>query len=88
MRLDKYLKVSRLIKRRSVAKNASLSDRILVNGRLAKPSKEVNVGDILSITFGTKVIEVKVTALVDSTKKQDAALMYELISEKTEALES
>ncbi len=88
MRLDKYLKVSRLIKRRSVAKNASLSDRILVNGRLAKPSKEVNVGDILSITFGTKVIEVKVTALVDSTKKQDAVLMYELISEKTETLES
>lgn len=88
MRLDKYLKVSRLIKRRSVAKNASLSDRILVNGRLAKPSKEVNVGDILSITFGTKVIEVKVTALVDSTKKQDAALMYELISEKNETLES
>ncbi len=88
MRLDKYLKVSRLIKRRSVAKNASLSDRILVNGRLAKPSKEVNVGDILSITFGTKVIEVKVTALVDSTKKKDAALMYELISEKTETLES
>lgn len=88
MRLDKYLKVSRLIKRRSVAKNAGLSDRILVNGRLAKPSKEVNVGDILSITFGTKVIEVKVTALVDSTKKQDAALMYELISEKTETLES
>ena len=87
MRLDKYLKVSRLIKRRSVAKNASLSDRILVNGRLAKPSKEVNVGDILSITFGTKVIEVKVTALVDSTKKQDAVLMYELISEKTETLE-
>lgn len=88
MRLDKYLKVSRLIKRRSVAKSASLSERILVNGRLAKPSKEVNVGDILSITFGTKVIEVKVTALVDSTKKQDAALMYELISEKTETLES
>ena len=83
MRLDKYLKVSRLIKRRSVAKTASLSDRILVNGKLAKPSKEVNVGDILSITFGTKVLEVKITQLVDSTKKQDALLMYELISEKT-----
>ena len=83
MRLDKYLKVSRLIKRRSVAKTASLSDRILVNGKLAKPSKEVNVGDILSITFGTKILEVKVTALVDSTKKQDANLMYELICEKT-----
>jgi ribosomal 50S subunit-recycling heat shock protein len=88
MRLDKYLKVSRLIKRRSVAKNASLSDRILVNGKLAKPSKEVNVGDILSITFGTKVLEVKITQLVDSTKKQDALLMYELISEKTIEKES
>lgn len=83
MRLDKYLKVSRLIKRRTVAKNASLSDRILVNGRLAKPSKEVNVGDVLAITFGSKVLEVKITALVDSTKKADASLMYELISEKT-----
>ena len=83
MRLDKYLKVSRLIKRRSVAKTASLSERILVNGRLAKPSKEVNVGDVLSITFGTKVLEVKITALVDSTKKADASLMYELISEHT-----
>ena len=88
MRLDKYLKVSRLIKRRTVAKNASLSDRILVNGRLAKPSKEVNVGDILAITFGTKVLEVKVTALVDSTKKADATLMYELISEKSIEQES
>lgn len=88
MRLDKYLKVSRLIKRRSVAKTASLSDRILVNGKLAKPSKEVNVGDILSITFGTKVLEVKITQLVDSTKKQDALLMYELISEKTIEKES
>lgn len=86
MRLDKYLKVSRLIKRRTVAKNASLSDRILVNGILAKPSKEVKVGDVLSITFGTKVLEVKITSLIDSTKKADANLMYELISEtsKTE----
>lgn len=88
MRLDKYLKVSRLIKRRSVAKSASLSERILVNGKLAKPSKEVNVGDILAITFGTKVLEVKITALVDSTKKADANLMYELISESTINLES
>lgn len=86
MRLDKYLKVSRLIKRRTVAKTASLSDRILVNGILAKPSKEVKVGDVLSITFGTKVLEVKITSLIDSTKKADANLMYELISEtsKTE----
>ena len=88
MRLDKYLKVSRLIKRRSVAKTASLSDRILVNGRLAKPSKEVNIGDTLEITYGTKVLVVKVTALVDSTKKADASLMYELIFEKNIEQES
>ncbi len=88
MRLDKYLKVSRLIKRRSVAKTASLSDRILVNGRLAKPSKEVNIGDTLEITFGTKVLVVKITALVDSTKKADANLMYELICEKNIEQES
>jgi ribosomal 50S subunit-recycling heat shock protein len=88
MRLDKYLKVSRLIKRRSVAKTASLSDRILVNGRLAKPSKEVNIGDTLEITYGTKVLVVKVTALVDSTKKADASLMYELICEKNIEQES
>lgn len=88
MRLDKYLKVSRLIKRRSVAKTASLSDRILVNGRLAKPSKEVNIGDTLEITYGIKVLVVKVTALVDSTKKADASLMYELICEKNIEQES
>ena len=88
MRLDKYLKVSRLIKRRSVAKTASLSDRILVNGRLAKPSKEVNIGDTLEITYGTKVLVVKVTALVVSTKKADASLMYELICEKNIEQES
>ena len=88
MRLDKYLKVSRLIKRRSVAKTASLSDRILVNGRLAKPSKEVNIGETLEITYGTKVLVVKVTALVDSTKKADASLMYELICEKNIEQES
>ena len=83
MRLDKYLKLSRLIKRRSVAKTASLSERILVNGKLAKPSKEVKEGDILSITFGNKILDVKVISLTTSTKKEDASLMYELIQEKT-----
>lgn len=82
MRLDKYLKVSRLIKRRSVAKTASLSDRILVNGKLAKPSKEVKEKDILSITFGNKILEVRILSLTPSIKKEDASLMYELISEK------
>ena len=83
MRLDKYLKVSRLIKRRSLAKEASLADRIYVNGKPAKPSKDLAIGDILTITYGKKVIEIKVTSLLDSTKKADADLMYELLAEKT-----
>lgn len=82
MRLDKYLKVSRLIKRRTLAKEATETDRILLNGLLTKPSKEVKVGDVLTITYGKKIIEVKITSLIDSTKKADASLMYELISEK------
>ena len=81
MRLDKYLKISRLIKRRTLAKDAADADRILVNNKTAKPSKEVNVGDLISVSFGKKTIVVKVTSLVQSTKKEDASLMYELISE-------
>lgn len=82
MRLDKYLKVSMLIKRRSLAKEASDAERILVNGVVAKPSKELKVGDTLTITYGHKILEIKVASLIDSTKKIDAPLMYELISQK------
>lgn len=82
MRLDKYLKVSRLIKRRTLAKEASEADRVLVNGKPAKPSKDINIGDIITIVFGRKIVEVKVTKLIESTKKEDALLMYELVSEK------
>ena len=82
MRLDKYLKVSRLIKRRTLAKEASEADRVLVNGKPAKPSKNINIGDIITIVFGRKIVEVKVTKLIESTKKEDALLMYELVSEK------
>ena len=81
MRLDKYLKVSRLIKRRTLAKEASSAEHVLVNGVVAKPSKEVKVGDVITINYGKKTIVVKVTSLIDSTKKADATLMYELISE-------
>ena len=82
MRLDKYLKVSRLIKRRTLTKEASDADRVLVNGKAAKPSKEVQVGDIITIIFGKKIVDVKITRLIESTKKEDALLMYELVSEK------
>ena len=83
MRLDKYLKVSRLIKRRTLAKDASNQERIMVNSKIAKPSKEINVGDIITITFGKKTIEVKVLSITPTVKKEDATSMYELIKEIT-----
>lgn len=82
MRLDKYLKVSRLIKRRTLAKDASEQERILVNNVVAKPSKEVKIGDLITIQFGKKIVTVKVTNIIESTKKSDASLMYELVSEQ------
>lgn len=83
MRLDKYLKVSRLIKRRTLAKEASEKERVMVNGKTAKPSKEVNLGDIITLSFGKKTIEVKVLSIQPSTKKEDASNMYMLLSETT-----
>ena len=83
MRLDKYLKISRLIKRRTLAKEASESERVLVNGLAAKPSKEVKVGDLITISFGKKELTVKITSIIESTKKADASLMYELVSENS-----
>jgi len=82
MRLDKYLKVSRIIKRRALAKEASESERVYVNGNIAKPSKAIKVGDIITIHFGKKEVTIKVLTLNQSTKKEDAALMFELIEEK------
>lgn len=79
MRLDKYLKVSRLIKRRTVANEACGGDHISVNGKTAKASYQVKEGDLISITYGEKTVVVKVTNIKDSTKKADAAEMYEVI---------
>ena len=81
MRLDKYLKVSRLIKRRTVANDACDSERISVNGKPAKASYSVKLGDIISVSFGTKTVSVRVTDIKDTTKKADAAGMYEVVSE-------
>lgn len=79
MRLDKFLKVSRIIKRRTVAKEASEADKVLINGRVAKPSSEVKIGDIIEINYFKKIVKLKVTALIASTKKEDAKEMYELL---------
>lgn len=79
MRLDKYLKVSRLIKRRTVANEACDGERVMVNGRVAKASYDVKVGDILEIRFGQKNVKVQVLQLNESTKKADAVAMYQEI---------
>ncbi len=76
MRLDKYLKVSRLIKRRTVANEACGSERIQVNGRPAKASYDVKVGDVLEIRFGQRTVKVEVLAVAEAVRKDDAAAMY------------
>lgn len=81
MRLDKYLKVSRLIKRRPVAKEVADKGRIKVNGILAKSSTDLKVNDLVDIRFGNKILSVRVLEMKDSTKKEDAAKMYEIINE-------
>ncbi|MBC6680941.1 RNA-binding S4 domain-containing protein [Zhenpiania hominis] len=79
MRIDKFLKNSRLIKRRSVAKEACEQERILINDKVAKPGTEVREGDVIRIQFGNSVVTAKVLRLLDSSKKEDAATMYEII---------
>ena len=76
MRLDKYLKVSRLIKRRTVANEACDNGRISVNGRVVKASYEVKVGDRIEIAMGTRTIAVEVVQVADNVRKDDAAAMY------------
>ena len=79
MRLDKYLKVSRLIKRRSVANDACDSERISVNGREAKASYQVKEGDVIEIAFGQRTLKVQVTQVADNVSKADAPTMYKEI---------
>lgn len=82
MRLDKYLKVSRLIKRRTVAKEVADQGRITINGTVAKSSSTVKIGDELVIKFGNRLLTVKVTGIQDTTKKAEAAELYEIIAEE------
>ena len=79
MRLDKYLKVSRLIKRRTVACEACEQGKVTVNGKVAKPSVNVKVGDIIEIAFGTKTVKVRVLNLLDTTKKEEAKDLFRYI---------
>lgn len=81
MRLDKFLKVSRLIKRRTVANEACDSQRISVNGKNAKASYDVKLGDLITVTFGTKAVTVRVLEIKETTKKSESSGMYEIVSE-------
>jgi ribosomal 50S subunit-recycling heat shock protein len=88
MRLDKFLKVSRLIKRRTLAKEVSDQGRILVNGLQAKASTTVKVGDELTIRFGQKVVTVKIDKIQETTRKEEAGEMYSVIKEERVSTES
>ncbi|MBO5059634.1 MAG: RNA-binding S4 domain-containing protein [Clostridia bacterium] len=79
MRLDKYLKVSRLIKRRTIANEACDAQRIQVNGRIVKASYDVKVGDIIEIRMGEKLVKVEVLQVLEHVLKNDAALMYKIL---------
>ncbi len=79
MRLDKYLKVSRLIKRRTIANEACDAGRVIVNGKPARASYDIKVNDIVEMTFGTRTVRVRVTSVQETVKKNDAELLYEVL---------
>lgn len=82
MRLDKYLKVSRIIKRRTISKEISESSRVKVNGKVAKPSTKLKIGDEIEIEFGRSILTVKVKELREHVLKDDSSMLYEIIDER------
>ena len=83
MRLDKFLKVSRIIKRRTVANEACDSERVMINGRMAKASTHVKVGDVVEIKFGEKTFKFQVLLVDEIVKKEDTAQMYRMMEESS-----
>ncbi len=79
MRLDKYLKVSRIIKRRTVANEACDAGRVIVNGKPARASYDVKAGDVIEITFGTRTVKAQVLDVAETVRKDDAAMLYKII---------
>ena len=82
MRLDKFIKVSRIIKRRTLSKEMSEASRVKVNGKVAKPSTKLKIGDIIEIEFGRSILVVKVNELKDHVLKDDSHMLYDIIEEK------
>jgi ribosomal 50S subunit-recycling heat shock protein len=81
MRIDKFLKVSHILKRRTISKELALNERIEINGRIAKPSTDVKVGDEVTVTFGNRKMSIRVLSVEEIKRKKDAVSMYEVIGE-------
>lgn len=79
MRLDKYLKISRIIKRRTVANEACDAGRVLINGKVAKASQEVKIGDVIEVGFGNKAVKVEVLNVSETVKKEEAKELYKYL---------
>lgn len=82
MRLDKYLKVARIFKRRTVAHDVSEGERIFINGKVAKPSTSVKIGDVIVVHYGLRRLEIKVQSIEDTGKKSDAVAMFEVLKDE------
>ena len=82
MRLDKYLKTARILKRREAAKELALQGRIWVNERVAKPSSEIKIGDLIRIRFGYRLLEIRVTDIQKQVSKQNAQTLFEVLKEE------
>lgn len=81
MRLDKYLKTARILKRRTVSKELAANERVYVNGKIAKPSTDVKVGDTIKVIFGYRELVIRVLMIQKQASKNDASLMFEVIEE-------
>lgn len=79
MRIDKFLKVSRILKRRTVAQEACGEDKVLLNGKVAKPSSAVKIGDIIEILYATGSLKVRVLNVKETVKKEEASSLYEVV---------
>lgn len=82
MRLDKFLKVSRIIKRRTLSKEMTESSRVKVNGKTAKPSTKLKIGDLIEIEFGRTILVVRVKELREHVLKDDSSMLYEIVEER------
>ena len=87
MRVDKFLKISRILKRRTISKELALHQRIKINDRIVKPSHEVKIGDILEVQYGSRILVVGILSIQEKVKKETAMEMYEVVFEKRLSLD-